>query len=150
MSSPNPDVVPVVGVDPAPKPVRRTFTAEYRNQMLDEYAAAPHGQKSALLRREGLYQSQLREWELARDYKAIPTHRRKPATSAAADTGSGRPVQDADRVVRRENDRLSRKNARLGMQLRQTEAALEIMGKLHVLLDSISKSTDTTPPSRPL
>jgi hypothetical protein len=77
MSSPNPDVSPVVGVDPAPRPVRRTFTAEYRNQMLDEYAAAPHGQKSALLRREGLYQSQLREWELARDCKPIPTHRRK-------------------------------------------------------------------------
>jgi hypothetical protein len=31
-----------------------------------EYEAAPHGQKAAVLRREGLYQSQIREWTMAR------------------------------------------------------------------------------------
>ena len=35
--------------------------------MVAEYAAAPHGEKSAVLRREGLYQSQIREWTDARD-----------------------------------------------------------------------------------
>ena len=37
MTSPNPN--------PAAKPVRRRFTAEYRNQIFDEYEAAPHGQQ---------------------------------------------------------------------------------------------------------
>jgi len=54
-------------VDPAAKPVRRSFTAEYRARVVAEYAAAPHGEKSAVLRREGLYQSQIREWTDARD-----------------------------------------------------------------------------------
>ena len=43
--------------DPAARPVRRTFTAEYRAHLVAEYEAAPHGQKSAVLRREGLYHS---------------------------------------------------------------------------------------------
>src|SRR5664279_1315866 len=57
-------------VDPAAKPVRRSFTAEYRSRVVAEYAAAPHGEKSAVLRREGLYQSQIREWTDARDATA--------------------------------------------------------------------------------
>ncbi len=48
--------------DPAAKPIRRSFTAEYRAQVVAEYKAAPHGEKAGVLRREGLYQSQVREW----------------------------------------------------------------------------------------
>ena len=65
MSSPN--LVDGGPVDPAPKPIRRTFTAQYRDRILDEYLAAPHGEKGAVLRREGLYQSQMREWAQARE-----------------------------------------------------------------------------------
>lgn len=147
MSSPNPDRVLAGVVDPAARPVRRTFTAEYRNRMIDEYERAPHGEKSALLRREGLYQSQLREWTLARDAQPVPKHRRragKAGASAVSAAGAG----DTGRVARRDYDRLARENTRLATQLTQTEAALEIMGKVHVLLESISKSTDTGPSSR--
>ena len=49
-----------VAVDPSARPFRRTFTAEYRARIVAEYEAAPHGEKSAVLRREGLYQSQAR------------------------------------------------------------------------------------------
>jgi hypothetical protein len=45
------------GVDPAPKPTRRSFTAEYRARVVAEYEAAEHGEKSAVLRREGIYQT---------------------------------------------------------------------------------------------
>lgn len=140
MDSPNPDPVPAGVGDPAARPVRRTFTAEYRKRIIDEYERAPHGEKSAVLRREGLYQSQLREWTLARDARPVPRHRRRNAKAGAAETAAG--------VVRRDYDRLVRENVRLTTQLRQTEAALEIMGKLHVLLESISKSTDTGCSSR--
>ena len=53
-------------VDPAPKPVRRSFTTEYRHRVVAEYEAAPHGEKTGVLRREGLYQSQIREWRAER------------------------------------------------------------------------------------
>lgn len=140
MNSPNP-AVDGGPVDPAPKPTRRTFTAEYRNRILDEYRGAPHGEKSAVLRREGLYQSQIREWAQAREARASSSSGRKSLL----------PNSDADgRAVRREMDRLTRENARLAKALTQTEAALEIMGKLHVLLESISESTGTPPrPSTP-
>jgi hypothetical protein len=37
------------------------------SRVVAESAAAPHGEKSAVLRREGLYQSQIQEWTDARD-----------------------------------------------------------------------------------
>ena len=148
MSSPNPDPAPAGVGDPAARPVRRTFTAEYRNRIIDQYEQAPHGEKSAVLRREGLYQSQLREWTLARDAKPVPRHRRRNAKAGAVAESGAAAAQNAARVARRDYDRLVRENVRLTTQLTQTEAALEIMGKLHVLLESISKSTDTGSSSR--
>jgi hypothetical protein len=40
-------------VDPAPRPVRRSFTAEYKAAVAAGCEAAPYGEKSAVLRREG-------------------------------------------------------------------------------------------------
>lgn len=140
MSSPNPSTPPDSPVNPAPKSTRRTFTADYRNAIIDEYNSAPHGEKSAVLRREGLYQSQIREWTAALDSKRTS----KP------DTSKTKKRNTVDVSERKEIDRLTRANARLEKQLTQTEAALEIMGKLHVLLESISESTGTPPmPKKP-
>ena len=66
-------------VDPAPKPVRRTYTAEYRARVLAEYEAAPHGEKSAVLRREGIYQTLVAEWAKARDAAAAGQRYRRGA-----------------------------------------------------------------------
>src|SRR5664279_1168197 len=82
-------------VDPAAKPVRRSFTAEYRARVVAEYTAAPHGEKSAVLRREGLYQSQIREWtqcHVAKVDLAVCAAHRRGVTGVTAVTGviSGR------------------------------------------------------------
>src|SRR5829696_2620673 len=55
--------------DPAARPRRRSFTAEYKARILDEYDALPVGstERGALLRREGLYSSHMAEWRKARD-----------------------------------------------------------------------------------
>ena len=55
--------------DPAARPRRRSFTAEYKARILDEYDALAVGtsERGALLRREGLYSSHLAEWRKARD-----------------------------------------------------------------------------------
>ena len=119
-------------IDPAARPVRRSFTAEYRARVVAEYEAAPHGQKAAVLRREGLYQSQIREWAAARDElgRGAPAprrpHRARPASGRKDDPGR----------LRAENQRLTRELAR-------SQAVVEIMGKLQGLLESISESTDT-------
>jgi len=120
------------GVDPAPRPVRRSFTAEYRARVVAEYEAAVHGEKAAVLRREGLYQSQIREWTLARDAVAwgVPAPRRPHRSS-----GSCGP--------RSEGDRLRAENQRLTRELAKSQAVVEIMGKLQGLLDTISESTAT-------
>ena len=46
---------------------RRTFTAQYKLDIVSEYDAAPDGEKGAVLRREGLYSSHVIEWRRARD-----------------------------------------------------------------------------------
>lgn len=127
------DTVP----DPAGRPFRRTFTAEYRARVVAEYEAAPHGEKSAVLRREGLYQSQVRRWAAARDALARGTSASRRAHRA---TGSGGEKDDRVRL-RVENQRLSR-------ELAKSQAVVEIMGKLQGLLESVSESTDTSTSSR--
>lgn len=49
--------------DPGARARRRTFTAEYKARLLDEYDALPAGssERGALLRREGLYSSHIAE-----------------------------------------------------------------------------------------
>jgi transposase len=126
----------VLAPDPAPRPRRRTFTARYKSLIVAEYEAAPHGEKSAVLRREGLYHSHIREWSAARDAGAL-------SGLADARTSARRP----HRASGSETERLRAQNARLAAQLAQTRAALDIMGKVHVLLETLSESTDTSAPS---
>jgi hypothetical protein len=45
---------------------RRTFTAKYKLEVLAAYDAAPTGEKGAVLRREGLYSSQIVQWRRSR------------------------------------------------------------------------------------
>ena len=118
--------------DPAARPVRRSFTAEYRARVVAEYEAAPHGSKAAVLRREGLYQSQIREWITARDALARGASAPRRAHRA---TGSGGGKDDPGRL-RAENQRLAR-------ELAKSQAVVEIMGKLQGLLEGISESTGT-------
>ena len=56
--------------DPAPRPVRRRFSAEYKLRIVAEYDAAPTGEKGAVLRRERLYQGVSRD-TAGRDSSAI-------------------------------------------------------------------------------
>jgi len=122
-------------IDPAARPVRRSFTAEYRARVVAEYQAAPHGQKAAVLRREGLYQSQIREWAAARDAlgRGAPAPRR-PHRTRAASGGKDDP------------GRLRAENQRLRRELARSQAVVKIMGKLQGLLETISEGTGTPPP----
>ncbi len=123
--------------DPAARPRRRSFTAEYKEQILAAYDASPHGseERGALLRREGLYTSHIAEWRKARDAGARDGLAPKTKTR-----------RSADRV---EVEKLRRRTARLEAELARTKLALEITGKAHALLELLSESADTEPKSKP-
>lgn len=126
--------------DPAPRATRRSFTAEYKARVVAEYEAAPHGEKSAVLRREGLFHSHVKEWTRARDTGMTPgTTTHSSTTSSAVTSRLSR--------AERETERLRAENARLTAKLTQTQAALSIMGKAHELLASLAESSDTPPTS---
>jgi transposase len=131
-SRPDPD-------DPAPRPTRRTFPAEYKLAIVAEYEQAANGEKGAILRREGLYSSHIIEWTRARDAGALD-----PAGASAAPK---RPRKSAEQV---EVEKLRRANEKLKSDLTKTQTALDIMGKLHALLEELSERADNDePPTRP-
>jgi len=118
--------------DPAPRPKRRTFPAEYKLRIVAEYDAAPNGEKGAILRRERLYHSHIIEWRAARDAGAM-------ATLVDRRTSEARPKKAAEQA---ELERLRKKVARLEAEAARKDAALELMGKASALLELLSKSAD--------
>ena len=117
-------------IDPAAPPRRRTFTPEQKLAILAAYdEATGPGAKGAYLRQEGIYSSHITEWRRARDAGSLAGLDGKPKGARSAD--------------KREADRLRRKNERLEAELAKTRTALDIMGKVHALLEGISESADT-------
>jgi transposase len=125
--------------DPAPRPSRRVFTAEYKLAMIAEYENAPNGEKGAVLRREGLYSSHIIEWTRARDAGRLGG---EPAGSGAS---AKQAKKSAEQV---ELEKLRRQNQKLTADLTKTRMALDIMGKAHALLEELSESTDNDQPPR--
>jgi transposase-like protein len=123
--------------DPAARPRRRSFTAEYKARILDEYDALPHGsdERGALLRREGLYTSHIAEWRKARDAGARQGLAAKPKAK-----------RSPEQV---ELERLRWRNERLEAELERTKTALEITGKVHALLEQLSESAAPETKSKP-
>ncbi|GAA4408688.1 hypothetical protein GCM10023147_52490 [Tsukamurella soli] len=118
--------------DPGARARRRTFTAEYKQRILEEYEALPSGSpdRGAMLRREGLYSSHLAEWRKAR--QAGTREALTPKTRGAKRTPEQVEVQ-----------RLRARTQRLEAELERTRLALEITGKAHALLEMLSESADT-------
>jgi transposase-like protein len=130
---------PASETDPAPRPSRRVFTAEYKLAIVAEYENAPNGEKGAVLRREGLYSSHIIEWTRARDAGALTGVTDQQASGA-------RPKKSAEQV---ELEKLRRQNEKLRSDLMKTRMALDIMGKAHALLEELSESAENDPPSKP-
>ena len=116
----------------ADRPKRRTFTAEYKAQIVAEYEAADHGERGAILRREGLYSSHITEWRKAAEAGAV----------SALGPKAGRDRRD------REIDALRRRAEKAEAELARTRAALDILGKAHALVEALSESTGTPKPAQ--
>ena len=104
---------------------RRTFTAQYKKQVLAAYEAAPDGEKGAILRREGLYSSLISEWRRARDAGAL----------AGLKQPQGRPAAD-----RRDAEiaRLRKEKAQLEQELARARFVVDVQSKLQALLECVA------------
>jgi transposase len=130
------------------RPRRRVFTPEYKLAMVAEYdRASTPGERGGLLRREGLYHSHIIEWRKARDAGTLVA---RPGAERS-EARQGKDEQAAPRRRRRgptgeqvEVERLRRQNEKLARDLARTQAALDIMGKAHALLELLSESAEPT------
>lgn len=110
---------------------RRAFTAGDKLAHLDAYEqACEHGDGGAYLRREGLYSSSITEWRKQRDAGVLEG--KQPGEKI------GRLTAEQAEIAR-----LKRENARMSKRLATTEAALDIMGKAHALLETLSERADS-------
>jgi transposase len=110
---------------------RRAFSASEKLAHLSAYEqACEHGDGGGYLRREGLYSSLISEWRKQRDAGVL--------AGKAPGEKVGRLSPEQTEIAR-----LTRENARLNKRLDTTEAALDIMGKAHALLESLSERADS-------
>lgn len=107
------------------KAKRRTYTAEYKQRILQEAdtAAATRGGVGALLRREGLYSSLLHVWRQERDQgirEALTPQKRGPKSRR-------NPLEEENLKLRKQVGQLSEK-------LRKAEIIIEVQKKVAALL----------------
>ena len=115
------------------RPTRRTFSAEYKQRILDEYeAATEEGEKGAILRREGLHTSHISEWRRARDAGALAGLEPRPRPRAQT------PEQ-------RELARQRRRAERAEAELAKARLVIDIQGKASELLERLRAEGDEDP-----
>jgi transposase len=118
------------------KAKRRSFTAEYKQRILQEAeaVAATPGAVGALLRREGLYSSLLAYWRRERAdgiLEALTPRKRGPKSKR-------NPLQE-------ENLKLQRQNARLTEDLRKAHIIIDVQKKVAALLGRPIPEPDPDP-----
>ena len=107
------------------KAARRRFTAEYKLRVLTLVDACNEpGCLGKLLRREGLYASNLNTWRSQRDRGVL---------SALAPKKRGRKESVRD-PLHAENEKLHKENERLSSRLRQAEIIIDVQKKISQIL----------------
>lgn len=117
------------------KPGRRRFEPEYKLRILQEIDAHrdQRGAVGEILRREGLYASQVAVWKRdleAQLAKGIKARKRGPKP-------------DPSIPLRKENERLSKQNARLKDELRRARLMLEAQKKIAELFPPLQEEDET-------
>ncbi len=107
---------------------RRAFSDAYKRRLLDEVDRARPGEIGLILRREGLYSSQLAKWRTWRNGMTAGMKGRQMSGN-----------------LRIEVQRLEKENARLKLKLRKAEAMLELQKKAAEILgyDNESDGSDS-------
>ena len=127
-SLPDTQVVPEQMLE---KRTRRRFSTQYKLRIIAQADQCQRGELGALLRREHLYSSQLRDWrkQLARG-----------GEQELSKTAPGpRPKLTAEQ---REMEKLRRENARLSRKLEIANGCLSLQKKALQMLDQVNSGDD--------
>lgn len=131
LSRPLSDRHPRTDPEVVPKATRRQWSAAEKLRVLREVDACTQpGQIGALLRREGIYSSQLHSWRRLRtqgQLQALSPQQRGPKPTTT-------PADDELTALRREN-------ARLQAQLARAETIIEVQKKVSQLLGISTQET---------
>ncbi len=120
MSAMKTDIRAVPDPEVPEKAVRRKFTKEYKSRILKEVELCTQtGQLGALLRREGLYYSNIAKWRRQAEEGLIPKKR-----------GPQKPDANTRRIAELEKD-----NAKLAHKLKQAELIIEVQKKVAAILE---------------
>lgn len=123
------------------KTTRRRFTAEYKLKILREVdACSESGEVGALLRREGLYFSNLTTWREARERaerKALEPRKRGPKGKSKAQSEQDKQLANMTREIRN-----------LKRKLNQAERIIEVQKKVSELLGIEMESQPDSESSR--
>jgi len=123
---PDPEVIP--------KAQRRQYSAQYKRCILQEYEACREpGEKGALLRREGLYSSNITSWRRQRERGELEGLAPKPRGPKADPQAT-------------EIARLQRENEQLRKRLEQAELIIEVQKKVSQML-GLSTTGEVDEPS---
>jgi transposase-like protein len=95
---------------------RRVFSAEYKRRILEEVDRARPGEIGLILRREGLYSSQLGNW---RKWRSGVSEKKRP----------GKGTEEQKKIKQ-----LEKENAKLKLKLRKAEAMLDLQKKAHEIM----------------
>ena len=113
------------------RPRRRSFTAAYKLRIVQEAdGAIEFRQVGALLRREGLYSSQLAAWRRSRDAGALGALGQRRGRKPADPTTSGLA-------------RLQRENAQLARRLAVAEEIIVVQKKVSALLGIVLEEPES-------
>jgi transposase-like protein len=116
-ATPDPEVIE--------RPVRRRFTADYKQRILAEVdAAADTRTVGRILRREGLYSSHLANWRKTRDQ----------SQRASFEPKKRGPKPSPKNPLQAEVTKLTRENTKLSKKLRRAELIIELQKKVSQIL----------------
>ena len=134
MPKPAVHALPDTQVVPDPmleKRTRRQFSTEYKLRIIAQAEQCQRGELGALLRREHLYSSQLRDW------------RKQLAQGGEQALSKSAPgPQPKLTIEQRELEKLRRENARLTRKLEIANGCLSLQKKALQMLDQVNNGDD--------
>ncbi|NWO04101.1 transposase [Idiomarina sp. 28-8] len=122
-------------ITPSPeheKRTRRTFSVEYKLDILKKADACQHGELGQLLRREKLYSNQLAQW------------RREFTEQGVAGLSKSQPgPQSSQTPEQKRIEKLEKENQRLQEQLQLKDSCLELQKKAFALIDQADTESNS-------
>ena len=115
------------------KPTRRVFSSDYKKSILKEIekTKGKRGEVGSILRREGLYATQVSSWRKELEDELAGTFTKKRG-----------PKPDPSKALKIEIEQLKKKNSHLSERLRQADLVIEAQKKIAQMYKTEQESNE--------